>query len=345
MSGFSNAPITKFLMCSLCVGTVFVSIMALKERAALFRSDIISWQFWRLFTNQAFVESPQELMIMCSILYFFRLFERLYGSSKFLFLLMYTWLMNALAMLAWFVWTNNSVVPQVRVRSGPYCIVYCLACLFVHHVPPSYVVNNKLYAITDKWFAYVLVLQAAFVGGWGVVPSAVAGVLSGETWRSGVLRLHQRAVARAWFAARTEVRPAPSNPLPLGALGLSAARQNIHAQRMAAAAQRIENNMRRALRTSPNAANIPNNNNNNAININNDNHRDRNPRPPLAPPPQLRQQPQSSHTQQRLQVSEENLQHLISMGFDEAGARRALVVSNDNVELAIEILLQINTNQ
>jgi len=32
-------------------------------------------------------------------------------------------------------------------------------------------------------------------------------------------------------------------------------------------------------------------------------------------------------------------------GFDEAGARRALVVSNDNVELAIEILLQINTNQ
>jgi len=80
-----------------------------------------------------------------------------------------------------------------------------------------------------------------------VVPSAVAGVLSGETWRSGVLRLHQRAVARAWFATRTEVRPAPSNPLPLGALGLSAARQNIHAQRMAAAAQRIENNMRRAL--------------------------------------------------------------------------------------------------
>lgn len=79
------------------------------------------------------------------------------------------------------------------------------------------------------------------------MPSAVAGVLSGETWRSGVLRLHQRAVARAWFAARTEVRPAPSNPLPLGALGLSAARQNIHAQRMAAAAQRIENNMRRAL--------------------------------------------------------------------------------------------------
>lgn len=79
-----NAPITKFLMCSLCVGTVFVSIMALKERAALFRSDIVSWQFWRLFTNQTFVESPQELMIMCSILYFFRLFERLYGSSKFL---------------------------------------------------------------------------------------------------------------------------------------------------------------------------------------------------------------------------------------------------------------------
>jgi len=69
--------------------------------------------------------------------------------------------MNALAMLAWFVWTNNSVVPQVRVRSGPYCIVYCLACLFVHHVPPSYVVNNKLYAITDKWFAYVLVLQVS----------------------------------------------------------------------------------------------------------------------------------------------------------------------------------------
>eukprot|EP00741_Cyanophora_paradoxa_P016060 tig00000042_g15504.t1 len=188
-SGFSNAPVTKALLL-LCGGTSVVSSL-LNARYVLsldVRQLMQKFQLWRLFTHNWLFLSPGELLFGMLLLYYFRIFERQMGSSKYA------------AMVSIFagVSTLLQLVVLVPFRSfriavsGPYGILFGALVQFFAEIPVTYRFRVAgAVTLSDKSFTYLMAAQLVFSSFPASLLGAVCGIAAGCVYRSEGLRLRR----------------------------------------------------------------------------------------------------------------------------------------------------------
>lgn len=84
-SGFSNAPISRYILTGIVVGALLASITDTKYYFWIaVRPHLLDYrQFWRLLTWQLCYTNSTEVLFAAMTVYQLRVIERLWGSRKF----------------------------------------------------------------------------------------------------------------------------------------------------------------------------------------------------------------------------------------------------------------------
>lgn len=215
--GVVGSGVTVVFEVSLLLTTLLVSVLDVGAALQLDLSAVIvERQLLRLVPiSQLYVPTSRELLLCIVLLHWFRGLERIYGSARFLALVLFSVAVFPLVVGAFAVALGG--VPLVA-RPGPFAAIYACLVVFWCDVPPTFRIGSKRLAplgVSDKWFVYALALQLAVaVPSLDSLVSALAGLCCGILHRSPHLRMN-RAVAplprallqRAEFTRRTYESP------------------------------------------------------------------------------------------------------------------------------------------
>lgn len=117
---------------------------------------LLDGELWRLLTHNLMFTTPGELLFGTVLLYFFRLFERQMGSSKFFAL----WFTSTLIYTSALSGIDTFLPPLYTPAPGPYAILFACLARFFLETPKIYEFQllGSL-ALSDKSFPYLLSLQ------------------------------------------------------------------------------------------------------------------------------------------------------------------------------------------
>lgn len=156
--GFVNAPVTKFVLFIVVTTTLFGPILSSQRRLVLSADEVFTrGQVWRLVTHNFVFSTPGELLFGVILLYYFRQFERQLGSSRYAARAVVTGILHTAALCA-----AQALVPDARLASGPYALIFANLAHFFFETPPVYVFELfGAIALSDKFFPYLTALQLA----------------------------------------------------------------------------------------------------------------------------------------------------------------------------------------
>lgn len=187
-SGFHNAPITKAIFLFSTGTSILFSVMSLQKHLNFpdLSSLLESYQIWRPFTHQLFFSSPGELLYGSIMIYEFRLFERLMGSSKFAGFTLVSVVVSILAQLAAFVLFPN----LHNFTTGPYSFIFSCLVLYYFDIPVTS--RIRLFGRVKaslKMFVYILAIQMMFSNFPTSFIAGFCGIMGGLLYRSESLGL------------------------------------------------------------------------------------------------------------------------------------------------------------
>uniref|UniRef100_A0A2P2I653 Ubiquitin-associated domain-containing protein 2-like n=1 Tax=Hirondellea gigas TaxID=1518452 RepID=A0A2P2I653_9CRUS len=196
-TGFYNAPVTKGLMGCLFLTctSLNVPLFAHLRRYLICKlPEVISrGEIWRiLFAKLSFVDM-KDLVVGFLLMYYFRIFERRYGSHKFASYLManqcITTLLEVVTVLVlhYFRWDlyNGGHLPP-----GPYGVIFPLFVSYYCDIPRVTQTRVLGVPITGKTLTYLLGLQLAYTSPATAI-SALCGVVSGLIYRYNVFYIQR----------------------------------------------------------------------------------------------------------------------------------------------------------
>ncbi|KAL6059273.1 Rhomboid-like protein 20 [Balamuthia mandrillaris] len=188
LSGFRNAPVSKALLIGTAGASILVSIAGVRSRFVLdnLQENLISLQWWRLFTHKFFFSNPGELLLGLILIYYFRLFERQMGSSKFGAFVVLSTFISFLLELSYLVLFGRINSPYI---SGPYGFIFACVVLFYYYVPVSSSFPFFGVTMTDKTLTYLLVIQLMMSNMPLSGVAGLCGLASGLAYCSNTLRL------------------------------------------------------------------------------------------------------------------------------------------------------------
>ncbi|CAG0899612.1 unnamed protein product [Darwinula stevensoni] len=345
-TGFYKAPVTKGLLVglSLAYTAIHVPILAhLRKHLHVQITDIIyKHEVWKLLMSRFAFIHTKDVVCGALIIYYFRIFERRFGSHAFASFLFATSLLSmALEVIIVYCLHAWAMDPfqQVVMPPGPYMLIFPLYAYYFFDIPRvtrTYIMGIP---VTDKTLTYLLGLQICS-SSIGTFISALSGLVAGLLYRVNFLRIQQllklpNIVAKLFdktLGRLLDSGDSPESPIPLGAT-LELQRQ----QQMELLEQQIILSRMREMRR-----------------------RQRQPR--VGATLELQRQQQMELLEQQIILSrmremrrrqrqphvgamnpeDEELQvkFLEEMGFERASARHALHSSNYNLEAATSILLR-----
>ncbi|KAL8716897.1 MAG: hypothetical protein Q9225_005808 [Loekoesia sp. 1 TL-2023] len=195
-SGFTAAPVSKFLFFGTIVSSILVSVTDSKY---LFHIQLLPhlWrykQYWRLLIWQSCYINSTELLFGVMMLYHLRIIERLWGSRKFASFLITTLLPTLLippfilAVLRPLTFSIFNILP-----AGPTPLLFALLAQYHAIIPTVYkyrllISSSSTDALTfsDKSLVYLLAAQLALSSLPGSVICAAVGWFVGTAWRRDV---------------------------------------------------------------------------------------------------------------------------------------------------------------
>lgn len=194
--GFSSTPLTRTLLYSLLAASILTSLTSTKPQ---FHLQIVphlhpQHQLHRLPLFQTIYASSGELLFATFLIYHLRILERIFGSRKFLSLLLYAYaatsiLTPALLVLGWAASRGKwNYLPP-----GPTPLLFALLAQYHAAVPGTYKFSVLLpggageVSASDKAYAYILALQLAACQLPGSAVSAAVGWVVGYAWRLDLL--------------------------------------------------------------------------------------------------------------------------------------------------------------
>lgn len=197
-SGFYKAPVSKGLL-----GSVFLTSCALntpilaqvRHYIVYDVSDIVDkGEFWRLVTSKVCFLDTKDLVCGSLLIYYFRIFERRYGSRKFASFLLAASAVATLLEFASIYTLRHFEVPLSAFPSGPYALVFSFFVNYLLDIPrvaQSYVLGVP---VTGKTLTYLLGLQVLSTSKETAVCglcSLVAGIVCrwNMLWVSSLLRV------------------------------------------------------------------------------------------------------------------------------------------------------------
>lgn len=178
--GFVHAPVTKAVIGLVVLATVFGSILDSHTRLTLRVSDVIhNFQVWRLITHNFVFTTPGELLFGTVLLYYFRLFERQMGSSRYAAYAIITTTLSTMFLCLCQLFFQ-SLIPA----SGPYALIFASLIHFYFETPKIYhfqILGSV--RLSDKSFAYLLALQLLCSSPPRSLLSGLTAVVSGILYR------------------------------------------------------------------------------------------------------------------------------------------------------------------
>ncbi|XP_060568475.1 ubiquitin-associated domain-containing protein 2-like [Ruditapes philippinarum] len=328
--GFRNAPVCKFLLGS-AISSSFLLKFPLKQHQSYFiytHSQVFDkYQIWRVLTSKLAFLDLKDLFVCSVLLYYFRVFEKRFGSRKFSSYLLGSGVLTILLELLCVFLCRKLEVPLQPLPTGPLCIIYPLFVPFFCDIPRVALSHVWGVPMTGKSISYILGLQAASTSPESLVV-AICGLVAGILWRVNFLHL-QSVIKVPHCLARLchhtigrlfNSKDVHENTTHIGA--------TIEIQRQEAM-ERLEQQV--IWRSLQNSRHQPQN----LVNgpgifggINNNDQDD------------LRQRIEEDV--EEMEVSEEQVQHMVEMGFSQDQVRHALQMSNNDVSMATNFLLQQN---
>ncbi|XP_018015377.1 ubiquitin-associated domain-containing protein 2 [Hyalella azteca] len=196
-TGFYNAPVTKGLMGCLfltCTSLNVPLFAHLRRYLICNLPEVISkGEIWRILLAKLSFVDMKDLVVGFLLMYYFRIFERRYGSHKFASYLIanqcVTTLLETVTVLslhyAGFDLHNGGHLPP-----GPYGLIFPLFVSYYCDIP--HVAQTRVLGvpITGKTLTYLLGLQLAYTSPATAI-SALCGVVSGLIYRHNVLYIQR----------------------------------------------------------------------------------------------------------------------------------------------------------
>jgi len=179
MSTFSNAPISNFVVLVSAIVSICALAFNVKELFSL-DSELLSGQWWRLFTFPfSFVGFP-EMFFGLSLLYSFRTLERQMGTSKYgIFAILSFTVSSILALTLLF---GSQIVGGDFGKimfSGPYGFIFSSLVLYYHYIPPLAPIPFFGIRFNDKIFTYLSAIVLLLSYPPSSIYYAYCGVLAG----------------------------------------------------------------------------------------------------------------------------------------------------------------------
>ncbi|XP_046853777.1 ubiquitin-associated domain-containing protein 2-like [Xenia sp. Carnegie-2017] len=314
--GFYNAPICKALLFITGTASTWrILFSSVKLQSLLPESNVLNhFLHSQIFTNIVrflCYSSAKNLFFGTILLYKFRMFERRYGSTKFADFILRSTAIGAVFQYGVLLYTERFVIDDFP--TGPFWMVFSLYVPFCLSVPfVSFSNFFGIFPISGKLFTYILGMQmlstskAAMLSGLtGIIAGAISyfNILYVESWLKFPSFLSN--VFSKLFDYPPTSRTVDTLERPQGAT-LEIQRQI----RMDEIDQRMLNLQQANLEMPSSFSEL--------MNANRD--------------PQQYQQPAT-------EVSEEQIQRLIEMGFTRDAVFQALTLSNNNIAMAMNILL------
>ncbi|CAN7941755.1 unnamed protein product [Ixodes pacificus] len=227
-SGFYKTPVTKGILGSLFLTScaLHTPFLAHLRHYVLYDvSDIVEKrEFWRLVTSKMSFLDTKDLVCGSLLIYYFRIFERRYGSQKFASFLLATSAVATLLELSSIYALKHFEVPLSLFPSGPYALVFALFVNYFLDIPrvaQTYVLGVP---VTGKTLTYLLGLQVISTSR----ETAVCGLCSlvaGALCRWNVLYVGALVRVPGWMGRLCSATlgrllrsgPPREGPVPMGA--------------------------------------------------------------------------------------------------------------------------------
>lgn len=361
-TGFYKAPSSKGILTATLLSSFALNFPFQQYRHYFWYSPhliIEKQQLWRILSSKLAYLDLKD-MCCCSILvYYFRIFERRYGSRKFVSYLLSTALLSTVLELSVMYLFRHLEIKMQPLPSGPLCMLYPLFIPYYFEVPR--VVFGHIFGIpmTGKSLHYIIGLQIASSSKESILV-AICGLLSGILWKVNFLKIQSFKVPKfiANIFGCTVQKLLDSSPpkdfmKPIGATieiqrqeRIEQLEQQMLWQSFQQQQQPQQNgwfNFNRHQNNGPGLfGNGPNAGAGMFGNGMNEEHRFFGNGPAEGQGlfgNGLRHR--GNHTQNvPAEVSEEQVQQLMDMGFNEDRVRHALQVSNNDISSATTVLLQ-----
>jgi len=185
-SGFSNAPISKGILILVTTGSLLASIFKIKYVELEFSGLFEKYQIYRFITSQFVFSHTGEMLFGMFLLYFFRLFERQMGSSKFGSFAFLSFLLSLFTELILLL-----IFRPKDITSGPYGFIFAMFVLYFFDIPVSVRSRVAGFNVTDKSFIYLLGIQLLLSKFPLSLIAGVSGILSGFGYRFDIIGLRK----------------------------------------------------------------------------------------------------------------------------------------------------------
>ncbi|KAL4220720.1 Ubiquitin-associated domain-containing protein 2 [Mactra antiquata] len=330
-SGFRRAPVCKFLLGS-AIGSSVLLNFPFKHQQSYFiytNTEIFDkYQIWKIFTSKLAFLDLKDLFVCSVLIYYFRIFEKRFGSRKFCSYLLGTGVLatciELLAVYLCKLWT----IPLGVLPSGPLCLIYPLFVPFYCDVPRVPLSHIWGIPMTGKSISYILGLQAAS-GSPGSILVALCGIIAGVLWRLNIFKVQSifripKLIGDIFGSSigrvLDNVNTVQEDMSHLGAtieIQRQEAMEHLEQQIMM---RSLQNNHQQPVQNNINGPGLFGFGNNNDVDG-------------------LRQR-LNGEVNPPLEVSEDQVQRMVEMGFNQEQVRHALQMSNNDVSMATNFLLQ-----
>lgn len=194
-STFKHFPLSRALCIFSTVVPMLVSLMGMKYIFYYSYDPFISQyrQLWRMITVQLAYVNESQVFISVIVFYLLRDLERLFGTPKYLGVIMatysYTLLLIALLASVKFYtgmqWLNS-------VSSGPTTVIFALLANYRDYIPVMYkfeiaITEERKITLTDHFLIYILCFHLSVSQGLGTLALALLGWILGDLISRGVI--------------------------------------------------------------------------------------------------------------------------------------------------------------
>jgi len=177
-SGFYKTPVMKGIMLTVGASSMISSMLSVKQYFPLQLTSLTQHlQLYRLVIHHFVFANTGEMLFGIIILYYFRLFERQYGSAKFVSFAFTTAILSTMAQIGILVLGRSFGLTYAS--SGPYGLIFALLIPYFNNIPTLTGVSIYGLTLSSKHLTYLLCLQLAWMQSPGSLISAVAGLTAG----------------------------------------------------------------------------------------------------------------------------------------------------------------------
>ncbi|ESP04824.1 hypothetical protein LOTGIDRAFT_109671, partial [Lottia gigantea] len=144
-------------------------------------------QLWRLITSKLVFLDVKDLFICSLLIYYFRIFERRFGSRKYASYLLSTGFLATLLELLCLYVCQLLETDITSLPSGPLCFVFPLFIPYYFDIPRVAMTTILGVPVTGKTFTYILGLQIASTTAESRL-AALCSIIAGLLWRINFLK-------------------------------------------------------------------------------------------------------------------------------------------------------------